>query len=177
MRPSARRLEIALVATFLLALGASSRAMEIFSNPDSRYRSRLRGNGDVHQLRIAFVAGSLAVLALFMSGPVWAMEIWKFDTMAGGDQDTYLADLVERAEKALRTDSRPEDATAVSKLFTTNADDGVSIGMNQFMVDIALARVCRCKKITNEPNARRLEAEHALIVTLKKQDICCRKAS
>jgi hypothetical protein len=37
-------------------------------------------------------------------------------------------------------------------------------------LDIALARA-DAKKIASEPNAQRVEVEHALIVTLKKQRI------
>lgn len=70
-----------------------------------------------------------------------AMEIIRFDKMAGSDQDAYIADLVEGARRVLDQAGRTTDALAVHRLFTTNADNGVSVGMNKFMIYLALVRV------------------------------------
>jgi hypothetical protein len=50
----------------------------------------------------------------------------------------------------------------------TNAPDGnISIGMSQFMLDLAKARLADAQRALQDPNAHRLEVEDAMLVTLK----------
>jgi hypothetical protein len=117
------------------------------------------------------MATFLSAAMLFTSG-TQAMEIRQFDKMAGQDQDEFIAELVQGAEKVLTDEGKPDLAAQVSHLFTTNdPGDRISIGMTEFMRNLARARVADVKRIENDPNARRLEVEDAMIVTLKKNGI------
>jgi hypothetical protein len=63
--------------------------------------------------------------ALVLSESLYAMEIQKFDKMAGPDQDEYIVILVQGSQKVLKEAGRPEDAAKVHKPFTTNDDNGI----------------------------------------------------
>jgi hypothetical protein len=104
--------------------------------------------------------------------PLQAMEIQQFDKMADKDQDEYVGELVIRAEKVLRDNGKRELASQVNKLFTTvNAGSQISLGMAEFTINLARARVADLRNIEKDPNTRRLEVEHALIVMLKSNGI------
>ncbi len=124
----------------------------------------------------------LRSFALLLSGPLllsvslYAMEIWKWDKMAGLDQDEYIVILVQGSQQALKDAGRSDDAAKVHKLFTTNDENGVSIGMNEFMMTLALARKADADRITKDSGATRLEVEHAMVVMLKKNDIILPKS-
>jgi hypothetical protein len=119
-----------------------------------------------------FLAATFLSTAMLFSGVVQAMQIQQFDKMAQDDRADYVSALIQGAEKVLTTDGRAGDAAKVSKLFTTNAPDGnVSIGMSDFMVDLAKARLADAKRAGQDPSARRLEVEDAMFVTLKKNGI------
>ncbi len=65
-----------------------------------------------------------------------------------------------------------DQAGKVESLFTTNAPDGnTSIGMSQFMLDVAKARLADAQRALKDPNAHRLHVEDAMLVTLKKNNI------
>ena len=58
----------------------------------------------------------------------------------------------------------------------TNApDSNTSIGMSDFMLDLAQARLADAQRALKDPNAHRLEVEDAMLVTLKKAVFLCRK--
>ena len=99
------------------------------------------------------------------------MDIQQFDKMAGPDQDAYIAQLVQGSERVLTDASRTADAQVVHKLFATNDTNGVSVGMNEFMLTLALARKADADRVIKDANATRLEVEHAMIVLLKKNGV------
>jgi hypothetical protein len=110
--------------------------------------------------------------AMLFTGAAQAMEIRQFDKMAGQDQDEFIAELVQGAEKVLTAEGKPDLAAQVSHLFTTNAPDGnISIGMSDFMLDLAKARLADAKRAAKDPKARRLEVEDAMAVTLQANHI------
>jgi hypothetical protein len=116
---------------------------------------------------------SLFVLAV-VSLPGWlrAMEIQKYDQMAIADQKEYVIELVEGAQKVLREQGHADLAEKVAKLFTTNDPEGnISIGMTEFDIALAKARVADLGRIKKDPNVTRIEVEHAMIVVLKKNGI------
>jgi hypothetical protein len=87
------------------------------------------------------LAATFLSATMFFAGAAQAISIQQFDKM-GPAGDRYVADLVETAEKALTDAGRSNDAARVSKLFTTNAPNSKeSIGMQQFYMTLALARV------------------------------------
>ena len=116
----------------------------------------------------------ISILAFVISLSICAsaLPIWQFDKMADDDQDEYIADLIIGAEKVLKDDGKPELAEQVHKLFTTKDPQGnISIGMTQFEIVLAKARLADLQRSKKDPQARRLEVEDAMIVTLRKNGI------
>jgi len=111
-------------------------------------------------------------VTLSMSDSLCAVEIEKFDQMSDKDQDEYVAKLVIAAQKALRDEGKADLAEKVHKLFTKDDPEGdIPAGLGQFEILLARARVADLKRIEKDPNAARLEVEHVMILTLKKNDI------
>jgi hypothetical protein len=109
---------------------------------------------------------------MLLSGTAQAMEIRQFDKMAQDDRAEYVSELVSGAEKVLTGQDSADQAKNVENLFTTNAPDGnTSIGMSQFMLDLAKARLADAQRALKDPTAQRLEVEDAMLVTLKKNNI------
>jgi len=109
---------------------------------------------------------------LLVSRTTDAMEIRQFDKMADQDQVEYIDHMITGAEKVLTDARKPELAAQVEHLFTTkDPGDADVIGMIEFERNLAIARVADLKRLQSNPNARRLEVEDALFVTLKKNGI------
>jgi hypothetical protein len=122
-------------------------------------------------MKKSLVATFLSAAMLFTSA-AQAMEIRQFDKMAGQDQDEFIAELVQGAEKVLTAEGKPDLAAQVSHLFTTNdPGDQISIGMTEFMRNLDRARAADIRRIQKNPEARRLEVEDAMIVTMRKNGI------
>jgi hypothetical protein len=120
----------------------------------------------------AFILATLASVAAQFGSAAQAMEIRQFDTMADADQDEYVADLILGAQKLLQDSGKPDLAGMVHKLFTEKDPQGeASTGMLQFDILLDRARVADLNRIKKDPNAARLEVEHAMILTLKKNNI------
>ncbi len=117
----------------------------------------------------ALIAASVALL---WTSTAQAMEIQQFDKMSQDDRAEYISELISGAEKALTAEGKADQAEKIENLFTTNAPDGnTSIGMSQFMLDLAKARLADAQRALKDPNAHRLEVEDAMLVTLKKNYI------
>jgi hypothetical protein len=100
------------------------------------------------------------------------MEIWQFDKMPQDDRAEYVLELIQGAEKVLRDEGKPDLAAQVSHLFTTNTSGAdVSIGMAEFLRNLARARVADAKNVARDPNTRRIEIEDAMAVTLKANGV------
>ena len=98
--------------------------------------------------------------------------------MADADQAEYVADLVIGAQQVLKNEGKAGLAEKVHRLFITDRDPqaDVSIGMVQFELLLARARVADLERIKRDPSAIRLEVEHAMILTLQKNDIALPKS-
>ena len=119
-----------------------------------------------------FLVAAFMSAAMLLPNMVQAMEIQQFDKMAGQDQDEYIAELVQGAEKVLTDEGKPDLAGQVSHLFTTNAPgDQISIGMTEFYLNLALLRVEDVKNIQKNPNDPRIEVEDVMAATLQKNHI------
>jgi hypothetical protein len=100
------------------------------------------------------------------------MEIRKFDEMAVEDQSDYITLLVEGAQKVLIDEGNDDLAAKIHKLFTEiPAGDTMSLGLEEFETNLAQARLADAERHAKDHNAPRLEVEHAMIVTLKRNDI------
>jgi len=116
-----------------------------------------------------FLASTFLSAAMLLPGVVQAMQIQQFDKMVEDDQAEYVSELIQGAEKVLTDEGRPDLAAQVSHLFTTNAPDGnISIGMSDFMLTLAKARLADAQRAEKKPSAHRLEVEDAMAVMLKK---------
>jgi hypothetical protein len=110
--------------------------------------------------------------AVLLSGAARAMEIWQFDKMAVRDQGDYIQLLVDGAQKVLIDDGHRDLAEQVYQLFTEiPRGDEMPLGMTEFERNLALARVADAENVEKDHNARRLEVEHAMLATLKKNGI------
>lgn len=118
-----------------------------------------------------FTALSLATLlsvAILSAGSAQAMQIQQFDKMAQDDRAEYVSEVISGAEKFLTDEGRTDQAEKVENLFTTNAPDAnTSIGMNDFMITLAKARLADAQRALQDPNAKRVQVEDAMAVMLK----------
>lgn len=117
---------------------------------------------------------SAAVLAatVFLSGAVQAMTIVQYDKMANEDEAEYVSRLVGGAIQAFNDEGRADLAAQVNHLFTTTLPgDKITVGVGEFQLNLARARVADAKRVEQNPNAHRLEVEDAMLVTLKKNGI------
>jgi hypothetical protein len=119
-----------------------------------------------------YLAATFLSAAVLCPCPAQAMEIQQFDKMADKDQGEYVVQLIEGARKVLRASGRADLAEKVARLFTTDdPESNISIGMTEFELLLARARVQDLQRIAKDPKAPRLEVEHAMILMLRKNDI------
>lgn len=119
-----------------------------------------------------YLATTFLSATVLFTGAAQAMEIQQFDKMADQDQAEFVGLLVQGAEKVLIAQGKTNLAAQVDQLFTKiPSGDQMPLGMTEFEINLALARVADVKRVENDPNAPRLEVEHAMIVTLKKNGI------
>ena len=110
-----------------------------------------------------------ASFALLLTGAAHTMEIQQFDKMGQDDRAEYVSELIQGAEKVLTAEGRADQAEQVAYLFRTNAPDGkLSIGMSDFMITLAKARLADSQRALQDPNAKRVRVEDAMAVMLKK---------
>src|SRR5450631_54643 len=102
--------------------------------------------------RFALSAAILAV-AMSLSGAAQAMEIQQYDKMSNGDQGEYVSRLVGGAEQAYKDEGRADLAAQVDHLFTTtDPGDAHTIGVVEFQLNLARARVADAKRAAKDPN-------------------------
>jgi hypothetical protein len=118
------------------------------------------------------ILAAIVSAGFLLSGTVQAMEIRQFDKMDLQDQGRYVGQLVGGAERTLTEAGHADQAAQVEKLFTTkDPGDKDSHGIIEFEMNLALAREADARRVIDNPSAPRLEVEHAMIVTLKKNGI------
>lgn len=99
-----------------------------------------------------------------------ALVIQKFDKMALADQSEYAGLLVQGAERVLKDVGKADLAARVDSLSTTTLPgDAHTMGMVEFERNLALTRAADADRAPKDPKSIRLEVEHAMIVTLKKE--------
>jgi len=92
--------------------------------------------------------------------------------MAIEDQSDYITLLVEGAQKVLIDEGKDDLFAKIHKLFTEiHPGDTMPLGMIAFEENLDQARLADAEKHAKDHNAPRLEVEHAMIVTLKRNDI------
>jgi hypothetical protein len=120
-----------------------------------------------------FLVATFMSAAMFSAGAAQAMQIQQFDKMASEDKGEYVGLLmVGGAEQAFKDEGRADLAEKVEQLFTTTLPgDKITIGVGEFQLNLARARVADSERAAKDPNAHRLEVEDAMLVTLKKNNI------
>jgi hypothetical protein len=125
----------------------------------------------MRELTMHLAATFLSAAVLF-TGAAQAMEIQQYDKMTPADQSEYVRLLVQGAEKILNEEGKASLATQVSYLFTIkDPGDAQSVGMVEFELDLDRMRTDDADGVLRDPNARRLEVEDAMLVTLKNNGI------
>src|SRR5277367_78056 len=118
-----------------------------------------------------FLVAAFMSAAMLLPNTAQAMEIRQFDKMAQDDRAEYVSELISGAEKVLTGQGRADQAKNIENLFTTNApNSNVSIGMSQFIVTLAMARLTDAKNVEKDPSAARIEVEDAMALSLEKND-------
>ena len=125
----------------------------------------------MNRINKLLVAAFMSAAMLFPN-MVQAMEIRQFDKMAERDRNKYVAELVQGAEKVLTDAGQADRAAKVSKLFTTHiGNDQTSVGIVEFMSNLARTRLADVQNVAKNPNAQRMEVEDAMAFTLHKNGI------
>jgi len=120
----------------------------------------------------AFLVAAFMSAALLLPNMAQSMEIRQFDKMAQQDQHEYISNLFGGAQKVLIDEGRSDLAAKVQKLFTEiPAGDDIPLGLTEFSRNLDRARLADAKRAAQDPNARRLEVEDAMAVTLKANRI------
>lgn len=110
----------------------------------------------------------LSAAVLFASG-AQAMPIEQYDKMATPDRSDYVVVLLAGAQKILLAAGNHEDLAKLNKLFTeVRPGDKMTIGMLQFQENLDRARLLDAQNYAKNRDTTRLEVEHAMILTLKK---------
>lgn len=119
-----------------------------------------------------FLALATVAAVSFFPAFVNAIGFEKFDSYNSAGQASCLANMVQMTKLAFRNEGRADLADQVDKLFTTtDAGDTSPIGVIEVVRNIAIARVADLKRVKENPQARRIQVEDALLLTLKKNNI------
>jgi hypothetical protein len=122
----------------------------------------------MHNRRLFWCAAFLATLAL-IPGSAPAMTIDNFARLTLDDEASYVAMMVARSAKMLRTQGKADQADKAVALFKDSSKSG---GVNQFAMNLKAAHNRNNLKATN-PNNRTpdLQVEDAMAATLKDNGI------
>ena len=105
------------------------------------------------------------------------MQIEQFDTMAIPDKSDYLVLLLQGAQKILVDAGNHDDLAKLNKLFSeVRPGDKMSIGMLEFEANLDNVRVLDAERYAKDHSAVRLEVEHAMLITLKRNDMILPKS-
>jgi hypothetical protein len=112
------------------------------------------------------------IIALTVPLFVDAIGFDQFDRYNSAAQGECLAHMVQMTKLAFRNEGRADLAEQVDKLFTTTEPGDTSpLGVIEVVRNIAIARVADLKRVKENPQARRIQVEDALLLTLKKNNI------
>ena len=114
---------------------------------------------------------------MLLSGAAQAMPMQVYDRMSVNDQADYTGVLIKGAEQVLTDAGRPDQAAQVEKLFTTiEPGDKVTVGMVELELNMSAVRQTDADNLVKNPNAKPLQVEIAMVVTLNKNGIVLPKS-
>lgn len=130
----------------------------------------------MNPLNKILVAASLSA-AMFAITAAQAMQIQVYDRMSVNDQADYTGVLIKGAEQVLTDEGSADQAAQVEKLFTTiEPGDEHSLGMVELELNMSSVRQTDADNLVKDPNAKPLQVEIAMIVTLYKNGIILPKS-
>src|ERR1700704_2587996 len=101
---------------------------------------------------LKYLTAALLSASMLFAIAAQAVEIPQYDTMAIPDQGSYVALLIQGAEKTLTDERRPDLAAQVEKVFsTTLPGDQPTLGMVEFERNLARARVVDADGLLKDP--------------------------
>lgn len=101
-----------------------------------------------------------------------ATQIHQFDKMNGDDQIDYVDLLAQSVEDA----TAGAEHTRVHRFFMPKQPGETISGMGQFEMNLSLARIADLEAVQKNPQARRLEVEDVMYVTLERNGIILPKS-
>jgi hypothetical protein len=112
----------------------------------------------------------VAIAFLLLPASLRAMPFSQFDKMSIYAQAEFIAMMVDATVNALRTDGEADLANRVDTLFREILPgDKISLGIGVLEQNVARARLADLQRVEKDPQARRLDVEDALLVTLRRQ--------
>jgi hypothetical protein len=115
---------------------------------------------------------SIASIAVLFGSAAQAMDIQVYDRISVNDQGGYIGVMIGGAEQVLTAAGRADQAAQVEKLFTTVLPgDQISVGMVELELNTSVVRQTDADNLVKNPNARLLQVEIAMIMTLKNNGI------
>ena len=120
-----------------------------------------------------YLAATFILSALLLTNAAEAMPIQQYDRMSANDQADYTSLLVGGAEQVLKDAGRPDEAAQVEHLFTTRreAGDKITLGMVELELNMSVVRQADADNLVKNPNAKPVQVEIAMILTLKNNGI------
>lgn len=113
--------------------------------------------------------------AMLWTAPLRAADFPHFDHMDIESQSEYVALMIDAAENALRAEN-PTAADQMHTLFTEiHPGDSMPLGLLEYAINEAHARVFDAERYEKDHAAQRLEVEHALFITLKRNNLALSK--
>jgi hypothetical protein len=124
-----------------------------------------------------FLAVTMLSTALLSAGAAQAMEIIQYDRMAASDQGDYIVGLLQGAHQILVSEGKADLAAKLHTLFDdVRPGDQMSIGELEFEANVDNVRLLDAERHAKDHSAVRLEVEHAMLITLKRNGIELPKA-
>jgi hypothetical protein len=119
-----------------------------------------------------FLVAAFMSAAMLLPNMAQAMDITQFDQMTAQDRQAFLDSLSRDAETVLEQEGRSADAQKVHQLFNDILPgDALPIGEAELEMNLDNARVRDAEKHIQNPDARRIQVETALALTLSKNGV------
>lgn len=100
------------------------------------------------------------------------MPIQVYERLSEEDKTAYLDVMLLGAEQVLRDAGRPDQVAQIEKLFTTRQrGDDNTLGMVELELNFAAVNKADADNLVQDPNAKPLPVELAMIATLKANGI------
>jgi len=119
-----------------------------------------------------FLVAAFMSAVMLLPNAAQAMDIIQFDQMAAQDRQDFLDSLSRDAETVLEQEGRSADAQKVHHLFNDiSPGSDLPLGEAELEMNLDNARVRDAEKHIKNHDARRVQVETALALTLSKNGV------